>query len=127
MEGNFSIAANFSEQFNKYLIINSVKPINLINFSLPDLKSRINSFILIGIELPTDDLLKVIISKSLCPISDVLTFFHVEDKRGIYVYPWEGTTVIGTTDLDHDEDLDIEASISDLEVDYLLILCWHFD
>ena len=62
----------------------------------------------------------IIISKSLCPISDVLTFFHVEDKRGIYVYPWEGTTVIGTTDLDHDEDLDIEASISDLEVDYLL-------
>ena len=50
----------------------------------------------------------------------MLTFFHVEDKRGIYVYPWEGTTVIGTTDLDHDEDLDIEASISDLEVDYLL-------
>ena len=30
------------------------------------------------------------------------------------------TTVIGTTDLDHDEDLDIEASISDQEVDYLL-------
>ena len=27
--------------------------------------SRVNSFILIGIELPTDDLLKVIISKSL--------------------------------------------------------------
>ena len=28
-----------------------------------DLKSRINSFVFIGIELPTDDLLKVIISK----------------------------------------------------------------
>jgi len=32
---------------------------------LEDLKSRINSFLFIGIELPTDDLLKVIISKTL--------------------------------------------------------------
>ena len=31
-----------------------------------------------------------------------------------------GTTVVGTTDLDHSEDLDIEASISEVEVDYLL-------
>ena len=34
-------------------------------FKLEDLKSRINSFLYIGIELPTDDLLKVIISKTL--------------------------------------------------------------
>ena len=31
--------------------------------NLPDLKSRIDSFIFIGIDLPTDDILKVIISK----------------------------------------------------------------
>jgi glycerol-3-phosphate dehydrogenase len=49
-----------------------------------------------------------------------MTFLHVDDKRGVFVYPWEGTTVIGTTDLDHDEDLDLEASISDQEVDYLI-------
>ncbi len=36
-----------------------------IKFSLKDLQSRINSFIYFGIELPTDDLLKVIISKTL--------------------------------------------------------------
>ena len=30
-----------------------------------DLKSRIESFLFIGIDLPTDDLLKVIISKTL--------------------------------------------------------------
>ena len=34
-------------------------------FKLKDLQSRMDSFINIGIELPTDDLLKVIISKSL--------------------------------------------------------------
>jgi chromosomal replication initiation ATPase DnaA len=36
-----------------------------MKFNLKDLISRINSFIFIGIELPTDDLLKVIISKNL--------------------------------------------------------------
>ena len=34
------------------------------NFSLKDVQSRVNSFIFIGIELPTDDLLQVIINKS---------------------------------------------------------------
>jgi glycerol-3-phosphate dehydrogenase len=62
----------------------------------------------------------VIIPKSLYPVSNVMTFLHQDDKRGVYVYPWEGTTVLGTTDLDHAEDLDIEASISNQETDYLL-------
>ena len=35
-----------------------------LKFRTKDLQSRINSFVYIGIELPTDDLLKVIISKS---------------------------------------------------------------
>ena len=35
-----------------------------MRYTLEDLKSRINSFIYIGIELPTDDLLKVIITKT---------------------------------------------------------------
>lgn len=62
----------------------------------------------------------LIIPKSFCPVTDVLTTLHPEDKRGVYVYPWEGATVIGTTDLDHHEDLDIEASISPEETQYLL-------
>ena len=62
----------------------------------------------------------LIISRELMPVTDVLTSLHPDDKRGVYVYPWEGTTVIGTTDLDHSEDLDIEASINKAEVDYLL-------
>ena len=62
----------------------------------------------------------LIIHRDLMPVNDVLTSLHPEDKRGVYIYPWEGTTVIGTTDLDHSEDLDIEASIDNAEVDYLL-------
>jgi glycerol-3-phosphate dehydrogenase len=62
----------------------------------------------------------LIFAQSLYPVTNVMTFLHQDDKRGVYVYPWEGTTVLGTTDLDHQEDLDIEASISDQEIEYLL-------
>ena len=62
----------------------------------------------------------LVIPTSFYKVSDVLTFLHPDDKRGVYIYPWEGTTVIGTTDIDHNEDLDIEASISNQEVDYLI-------
>jgi glycerol-3-phosphate dehydrogenase len=62
----------------------------------------------------------LIIPQTTYPVANVMTFLHQDDKRGVYVYPWEGTTVIGTTDLDHSDDLDIEAAISNQEVDYLL-------
>ena len=56
---------NQSKQLENYILINSISPVKNINFKLDDLKSRIDSFLHIGIELPTDDLLKVIISKTL--------------------------------------------------------------
>ena len=56
---------NQSKQLDNYIVVNSVPSIKELNFTLKDLRSRVNSFIFIGIELPTDDLLKVIISKSL--------------------------------------------------------------
>ena len=56
---------NQSKQLENYVLINSTQSIKSINFNLRDLQSRINSFVYIGIELPTDDLLKVIISKTL--------------------------------------------------------------
>jgi chromosomal replication initiation ATPase DnaA len=55
---------NQSKQLENFIVINSIYPIKKTKFNLKDLKSRIDSFIHIGIELPTDDLLKVIISKS---------------------------------------------------------------
>ena len=56
---------NQSKQVDNYLLVNSKISISKEKFNLKDLKSRINSFLNIGIELPTDDLLKVIISKTL--------------------------------------------------------------
>ena len=54
---------NHSKQLENFIVINSLNSIKNKNFSLKDLQSRINSFTFIGIELPTDDLLNVIISK----------------------------------------------------------------
>ncbi len=63
-ENLFYSVLNQSKQLEKYILINSINPIKELDFKLKDLKSRINSFIFIGIDLPTDDLLSVIISKS---------------------------------------------------------------
>jgi len=49
---------------NKYFLITSKKPINSYKFKLPDLISRVNSGIVIGINLPSDDLISVIIAKN---------------------------------------------------------------
>jgi len=49
---------------NQYIIINSSKPIQLFEIKLNDLKSRLGSFVNVGIDLPTDELIKVIISKN---------------------------------------------------------------
>ena len=54
---------NFSKQFENYILINSVQPIKEFPLKLEDLNSRVKSLIYIGIDLPTDDLLEVIISK----------------------------------------------------------------
>jgi len=55
---------NQSKQSDSYLLINSILPLGNIEFDLKDLRSRTESFVNLGIELPTDDLLRVIISKS---------------------------------------------------------------
>ena len=55
---------NMAFQDNKYLIISSSISLKKFKIKLKDLSSRFTSFIDIGIDLPTDDLLKVILTKS---------------------------------------------------------------
>ncbi len=54
---------NFAEQFNKYLIINSINPINSNDYSLPDLKSRLKNCIFAKIDKPDDDMIFALILK----------------------------------------------------------------
>jgi glycerol-3-phosphate dehydrogenase len=62
----------------------------------------------------------LVLPKSKLPVADAIALFHPVDKRGVFIFPWEGCTVIGTTDVDHSDNLDIEASITANEIDYLL-------
>jgi len=54
------------------------------------------------------------------PVAQSVSLAHPKDGRTVFFYPWEGTTLIGTTDLDHLDNLAHEASITPEEVDYLL-------
>ena len=54
---------NQSKQLEKNILITSKKPLKNSEVKLKDLQSRFKSFIELGISLPTDDLLRVIISK----------------------------------------------------------------
>jgi chromosomal replication initiation ATPase DnaA len=60
----FYSTLNQSHQCNQYVIINSLRSIRSSNVQLKDLMSRFNNFIDIGIELPTDDLIRVILTKN---------------------------------------------------------------
>jgi len=54
------------------------------------------------------------------PITRAVSFLHPVDGRPVMALPWEGVTLLGTTDIDHGEDLWQEPRISSLESEYLL-------
>ena len=53
---------------NKYLIISSLNSIKNIQTKIKDLESRFRSFVDIGIDLPTDELIRVILTKNFYSI-----------------------------------------------------------
>ena len=55
---------NTIDQDNKYLIINSLNPINEMNFKLDDLKSRTKNCLVAKIDKPDDDLMFALILKN---------------------------------------------------------------
>ena len=62
----------------------------------------------------------LVLPRHKLPVTDSLSLLHPVDKRPVFIFPWEGATVVGTTDLDHRDDIDQEASINTQELDYLL-------
>ena len=69
---------NTALQDNKYLLITSAKPINTYKFKLSDLKSRVNSSVNIGIKLPNDDLISVILAKNFSDKQVKIEKKHIE-------------------------------------------------
>ena len=69
---------NLAIQDNKYFLITSNKPISTYKFKLPDLKSRVSSCVSIGIKLPSDDLISVIIAKNFSDKQIIVKKKHID-------------------------------------------------
>jgi glycerol-3-phosphate dehydrogenase len=67
----------------------------------------------------------LIFSSWRLPLAQAISFLHPDDHRPVFAFPWEGVTLVGTTDLDHDAPLDAEPSISPEEVAYLMAAVEH--
>lgn len=68
----------------------------------------------------------IVLSAERLPVIDSLTILHPDDSRPIFIYPWLGRTVVGTTDIDEGEISRSEAEISEKELNYLLTLVQHY-
>ncbi len=54
------------------------------------------------------------------PVAQAISLMHPRDGRPVFVYPWEGVSLVGTTDVDHGTDMQQETAITADEVAYLL-------
>jgi len=52
------------------------------------------------------------------PLPEAVSLLHPHDQRAVFAIPWEGVTILGTTDVDHGS-LDEEPTITDQEREYL--------
>ncbi|MBU2453759.1 MAG: FAD-dependent oxidoreductase, partial [Proteobacteria bacterium] len=49
---------------------------------------------------------------NLLPLDRVLSFIHPKDLRPVFLFPWEGALFLGTTDVDHDQDMAAEPFVT---------------
>jgi glycerol-3-phosphate dehydrogenase len=56
------------------------------------------------------------------PVAQAVSLMHPVDGRPVFIFPWEGVTLVGTTDVDHSGQLNVEAAITPVEVSYLMQL-----
>jgi glycerol-3-phosphate dehydrogenase len=54
------------------------------------------------------------------PVAQAISFLHPLDRRPVFIFPWEGITLVGTTDVDHGQPLGREPGIEPEEVAYLM-------
>ena len=59
------------------------------------------------------------------PVAQSVSLLHPRDGRPVFATPWEGVALVGTTDLDHPDDPDVEPSISAAESAYLVEAMRH--
>ncbi len=54
------------------------------------------------------------------PVARVISIYHPLDQRPVTIAPWQGVTLVGSTDVDHQGSLDEEPRITPDEVAYLM-------
>ncbi len=54
------------------------------------------------------------------PLTRAVCLLHPDDGRPVYVFPWEGVVIAGTTDVDHRDDLAVDPRIQVDEAGYLM-------
>lgn len=54
------------------------------------------------------------------PLTAAVSFLHPRDARPVFIFPWEGVTLYGTTDVDHRWPVDSEVVVSSAEAEYLM-------
>jgi glycerol-3-phosphate dehydrogenase len=59
------------------------------------------------------------------PVPEAISVIHPEDKRPLYILPWMGATILGTTDVDCELSLNNEPGISHDEAEYLIAAVEH--
>jgi glycerol-3-phosphate dehydrogenase len=62
----------------------------------------------------------LVFQASRLPITRAITFLHPKDGRPVFVLPWEGAVIYGTTDVDQGRELMPDPAISADEAEYLL-------
>jgi glycerol-3-phosphate dehydrogenase len=60
------------------------------------------------------------------PLKSAVTLMHPGDNRAMFAIPWHGTTIIGTTDIDHPMDWEtVEPFATHDEIQYILAAIHH--
>jgi glycerol-3-phosphate dehydrogenase len=62
----------------------------------------------------------VVLAQSRLPLGQAIGMLHPRDGRAVFAIPWEGVTIVGTTDVDHGGDMWTEPAISTSELEYIL-------
>jgi glycerol-3-phosphate dehydrogenase len=57
---------------------------------------------------------------SRLPLTRAVCLLHPFDGRPVYVFPWEGVIIAGTTDVDHRAPIQVDPAIQAGEAEYLL-------
>jgi len=62
----------------------------------------------------------LIFPKSIFPLDRVISFIHPQDLRPVFLFPWQGSILLGTTDVDHGQDMKLEPFVTKKEANYLM-------